>query len=94
MAPKKKKKKPVRTKDLSVKIVQEIKVTGGLTADEIADRLKVNVLLVRPRVTDLKRANKIVFSESRRRNKKGRFPRVLVLPAQASIGSLDPINSQ
>jgi transcription initiation factor IIE alpha subunit len=68
-----------RNKDLSFRIVQELTVTGGLTTDELAKALGVDVRLIRPRVSTLKQAKKIYATEERRKNAKGRSPRVLAV---------------
>ncbi len=45
---------------------------GGATADEIAYALKYSVLTVRPRVSELRRMNRIVDFGARRPNQSGR----------------------
>ena len=45
----------------------------GATADEIAYSLKYSILTVRPRVSELRKMNKIVDSGSRRQNSSGRM---------------------
>lgn len=44
---------------------------ASFTADEVAERLGASILSVRPRVTELLRANLIEPAEERRQNKSG-----------------------
>lgn len=46
--------------------------SSGLTADEVAGRLGLSILSIRPRVTELSRLGKVRDSGERRRNASGR----------------------
>lgn len=50
----------------------------GLTADEVAQRLKLSVLAVRPRITELNKLGQIKATDRRRRNASGRLATVWV----------------
>lgn len=53
-------------------VLAEIKKsTGGMTADEVAQRLDLSVLAIRPRVSELKASAKIVATGERRPNASG-----------------------
>lgn len=52
---------------------------GGLTADECAARLGLNLLSIRPRVTELKAKGQVKDSGERRRNASGRRAIVWIL---------------
>lgn len=54
--------------------------SGGLTPDEVAARLGLSVLTVRPRCSELMRRGRIVDSGTRRVNASGRKAKVLVVP--------------
>ncbi len=54
--------------------------SDGLTPDEVATRLGLSVLTVRPRCSELIRRGRIVDSGSRRANASGRKAKVLVVP--------------
>lgn len=45
----------------------------GMTADEVAGRLGISILSIRPRLTELSRLGKVRDSGSRRRNASGRM---------------------
>ncbi|WP_242183133.1 hypothetical protein [Sphingomonas sp. CARO-RG-8B-R24-01] len=47
--------------------------SNGLTADEVAGRLGLSILSIRPRLTELARLGKVRDSGSRRKNVSGRF---------------------
>lgn len=49
---------------------------GPMTADEVAGRLGLSILTVRPRVTELVKLGVIVDSGTRRRNASGRTAKV------------------
>lgn len=53
--------------------------SGGLTADEIADRLVVSPLSIRPRLSELKRMGRVKDSGVRRRNRSGKNAAVMIL---------------
>ena len=55
---------------------------SGATADEIAKDLNLSVLSVRPRVSELKRAGKIVQTGARRKNESGMTATVWRIAAQ------------
>lgn len=61
-------------------VLDAIRAAGeaGLTADEAAGRLKLSVLTVRPRVTELKRAGAIQPSGTRRVNHSGLYAAVYI----------------
>jgi predicted ArsR family transcriptional regulator len=46
--------------------------SNGLTADEVAGKLGMSILSIRPRITELSRLNKVRDSGKRRRNASGR----------------------
>ena len=52
--------------------VVNVLATGDHTADEVAAKLSESVLAIRPRVTELAKAGRIVDSEVRRKNASGR----------------------
>lgn len=54
--------------------------SDGLTPDEVAARLGLSVLTVRPRCSELMRRGRIVDSGLRRVNASGRKAKVLVVP--------------
>ncbi|MEM7121911.1 MAG: hypothetical protein AAF563_11580 [Pseudomonadota bacterium] len=54
--------------------------SDGLTPDEVASRLGLSVLTVRPRCSELMRHGRIVDSGTRRVNASGRKAKVLVVP--------------
>lgn len=54
---------------------------GAATADEIAERLKVSRLAVRPRVTELAKQGIIAETGERRPNESGRSAKVWALAA-------------
>jgi predicted ArsR family transcriptional regulator len=53
-------------------VLAVLKAYGTLTSDEVADKLAVSVLTVRPRFTALRRAGRVVDASQRRKNAKGR----------------------
>lgn len=54
------------------KALAVVEGSNGLTADEVAGRLGISILSIRPRLTELSRLGKVRDSGSRRRNKSGR----------------------
>ena len=56
---------------------EALRVMGNATADEVADRLGLSVLTVRPRITELKRKALIVDTGIRRTNRSGRYAAVM-----------------
>ncbi len=50
----------------------------GLTADQVAARLGESVLSIRPRITELKKTNRIADTGRRRKNHSGRAAAVMV----------------
>lgn len=56
---------------------------GHFTADEIAERMGRSILAVRPRVTELAAAGKIIDSGSRRKNSSGASATVWKLKQEA-----------
>jgi hypothetical protein len=52
----------------------------GLTPDEVAERLALSVLTVRPRCSELVRLGRFVDSGERRTNDSGRLAKVLTVP--------------
>jgi predicted ArsR family transcriptional regulator len=66
-----------RNKDLGKQILALLD-TGDFTADEMATQLGVDVKLVRPRISEMKKKNIIVPSGEKRKNATGsRKPNVL-----------------
>lgn len=53
---------------------------AALTADEIAERTGDSILTVRPRVTELAKAGKIVKTPLRRPNSSGKMAAVWMVP--------------
>lgn len=53
-------------------IVSSLTTDGPATADELADRLKLDRLYVRPRVSEMRKLRQIVDTGKRRRNDGGR----------------------
>lgn len=52
--------------------------SNGLTADEVAGRLGMSILSIRPRITELSRLNKVRDGGERRRNRSGKLAIVWV----------------
>ncbi len=46
--------------------------SNGLTADEVAGKLGISILSIRPRITELARLNKVRDGGARRRNASGK----------------------
>jgi len=63
-----------------------VEQSTGLTADEVAGRLGLSILSIRPRITELARLGKVRDSGERRRNGSGRKAIVwaAVFPARLS----------
>jgi predicted ArsR family transcriptional regulator len=57
---------------LRAKALAVIERSNGLTADEVAGRLGLSILSIRPRLTELSRLGKVRDSGARRRNASGR----------------------
>lgn len=53
-------------------VLETIRESDGLTADEVASRLKLSPLTVRPRVAELHKAGGVADSGLRRKNRSGR----------------------
>lgn len=60
------------------RIVQELAVRGGMTANELADLLEVDVLRIRPRLWDLRRSGRVRIGATKRRYKEHRRSYVFV----------------
>lgn len=56
---------------------------GGLTADEVAEKIGASILSIRPRVTELSKAGIIIPSCERRMNASGRRATVWCARGQA-----------
>ena len=64
---------------LRVKVLEAIRAAkDGLTADEVAAKLDLSILSVRPRVTELRKGGLIIQSCERRPNASGRSATVWV----------------
>lgn len=59
--------KKVRNAEIRKKITETLRASGPLTTEEIAAKLGVDPLYVRPRVTDMKKAGVIVFTDIKRK---------------------------
>lgn len=57
---------------LRAKVLQEFRRRGAMTADECAASLRLSILTVRPRCTELKALGKLADSGTRRPNASGR----------------------
>ena len=57
---------------LKKSVLATIKSSDGLTADEVADRLGLSILAIRPRVTELNKLGLIRDTGDRRANASGR----------------------
>lgn len=57
---------------LRARALNEIERSNGLTADEVAGRLGMSILSIRPRITELSRLGKVRDSGARRCNASGR----------------------
>lgn len=57
---------------LRAKALDVVERSNGLTADEVAGRLGLSILSIRPRLTELARMQKVRDSGTRRRNVSGR----------------------
>jgi len=68
----------LRTRALGV-----LERSNGLTADEVAGRLGLSILSIRPRLTELSRLGKVRDSGERRFNVSGRRA-IVWMPAQTS----------
>jgi predicted transcriptional regulator len=68
-----------RNNDISKQILGAL-AQGGLTPDEIALKLNLDVKLIRPRITALKQTGAIVETGERRKNASNRSPKVVGLP--------------
>ncbi|WP_049806691.1 hypothetical protein [Bradyrhizobium genomosp. III] len=80
-------------KKLRARVLGEIASTpAGLSADEVAGRLKASILSVRPRVSELHRAGEIRRSEERVKNASGMAAAVWVVapPLQPADGEVTP----
>jgi len=64
-------------RDRALSIIRSAGVMGA-TADEVAERLHLTVLSVRPRISELKKMGLICDSEVRRTNRSGRRAAVMV----------------
>lgn len=62
----------VPAKVLQAKVLAEYQRQRWMTADECAEALNIDKLSIRPRVTELSLANKIMDSGLRRKNASGR----------------------
>lgn len=72
----------VRHQQITLRIMQELAVSGGMTSTELAARLGVDARLVRPRLSALKKAGRLYFTGERRQDDKGRRLRVVALRRQ------------
>lgn len=57
---------------LRARALRVLERSNGLTADEVAGRLGLSILAIRPRVTELSRLGKVRDSGERRKNASGR----------------------
>jgi len=68
----------VNASSLRMKALQVIYQSNGLTADEVAEKMGVSILSIRPRITELKRLGLIEESGVRRENRSGKKAAVWV----------------
>lgn len=61
-----------RAPQLRARALAVIERSKGLTADEVAGRLGLSILSIRPRLTELSRLGKVRDSGARRKNASGR----------------------
>lgn len=61
-----------RSKLLRARALDVLERSNGLTADEVAGRLGLSILSIRPRITELARLHKVRDTGDRRRNNSGR----------------------
>lgn len=58
---------------LQAKVLEQFRIPGmWLTADEVADRLGIDKLSIRPRISELSRLGKIMDAGCRRKNASGK----------------------
>lgn len=63
------------------KLVMGVLSDAALTPDEVAAELGLSVLSIRPRITELAKAGKIVKTALRRKNASGKYATVFMVPA-------------
>ncbi len=61
-----------RAETLRARALDEIERSNGLTADQVAGRLGMSILSIRPRITELARLGMVRDTGERRRNNSGR----------------------
>ena len=61
---------------LRTRVLESLRIAGPSTPDEVAKRLNLSVLAVRPRFSELSRAEKIEYTGERRSNDSGRSAKV------------------
>ena len=69
------------------RVLECFRTHGDMTADQAAERLRLSILTVRPRVTELVQMEKLKKTEATRRNASGKSARVLRphLPEQPGL---------
>jgi hypothetical protein len=76
---------PATTSPASIReqVFDCVAFSTGLTPDEIAGRLQLSILTVRPRCSELVRCGRLVNSGGRRANASGRLAKVLIVASGA-----------
>jgi predicted ArsR family transcriptional regulator len=73
-----------RAPELRNAVLRTLREDGPGTADEIAARLRLSILSVRPRVSELKRGGMVVDTGSRRTNQSGHSAAVFRIRSDAA----------
>ena len=67
----------LEVKSLREQCLNQLRFWGPQTADEVADRLKLSILSIRPRITELKRMGLIRDTGHRRLNRSAKYAAVM-----------------
>lgn len=63
-------------------VLAELEKDGPMTPDECAGKLRLSVLSIRPRFTELKRLGSVIETGNRRLNRSGRYAEVCAMAGQ------------